>query len=183
MNRTAVHCTMTPVPGTPHPFPRAERPGSVPLVSPRELRRMLDDPDPPLVVDVRSDRERRLARLPNDRHLPLFELPKRFGELPIERSVVTYCQYGSDARRAAEFLRSHGYAVSALEGGLDEYSRIVDPTVPRYELDTPSGDLLLIQLPRPESGCLAYFLGDPSTHQAVVIDPGRDVDPYLAALG
>ena len=37
-------------------------------------------------------------------------------------------------------------------------------------------------MPRPETGCLAYFVGDPSARVAVIIDPGQDVAPYRALL-
>ncbi|MGI0131550.1 MAG: MBL fold metallo-hydrolase [Thermoplasmata archaeon] len=153
------------------------------LVAPRELARLLDGPDPPILVDVRSAAERSLAHLGSDVALPLAELPRRHLELPAGRSVVTYCQFGSDARRAAEFLAEHGHPrVAALEGGIDEYARTVDPGVPRYRREAADRGLVLQQFPRPDSGCLAYLLGDPFTRSAIIVDPGREVDPYLAQL-
>lgn len=167
----------------PHPFPRAPREGSVALVAPAELARLLDGRDAPLLLDVRPAAERALARLSPDVHVPLAELPRRHSELPAGRPVVAYCQFGSDARRAAEFLSAEGHPhVAALEGGIDEYARLIDPSLPRYRRETAERGLLLQQFPRADSGCLTYLLGDPFTRSAVVIDPGREVDPYLAQL-
>ncbi len=167
----------------PHPFGHPLRTGAVPLISPRELERLLQTPDPPVVLDVRNAEERSLARFPGDRHIPMYELPRRYSELPTDRPIVVCCQFGSDSRRAVEYLRRKGLrSVAALEGGLDEYARVVDPSIPRYRFAEREATLLVRQFPRPESGCLAYLVGDPVSHDAVLIDPGRDVAPYVASL-
>ncbi|MHB8351489.1 MAG: MBL fold metallo-hydrolase [Thermoplasmata archaeon] len=165
-----------------HPFVRPLRAEAVPLFAPAELATARSGPEPPFLLDVRPAGERRLARLADDRAIPLAELPLRWGELPHDRAIVAYCQFGDQARRAAGFLRSRGFSrAGALEGGIDEFSRRVDPTIPRYG---PEGvDLLVLQeFPRPQTGCLAYLLGEPDSRQAVLIDPGLDVAPYLAEL-
>jgi sulfur dioxygenase len=167
----------------PHPYPRPTRTDAVPLVAPRELERWRGEPDAPLLLDVRPGAERRLARLPGDRSLPLAELPRRFGELDPAAPIVAYCQFGSQARRAARFLRDHGFERAfALEGGIDEYARWVDPSIARYSVGATDGDLLLRQFPRVDSGCLAYLVGDPAARACVVVDPGREVEPYLSFL-
>jgi glyoxylase-like metal-dependent hydrolase (beta-lactamase superfamily II) len=167
---------------TRHPFSRPERVTVTPLVGPGELQKMLASAEPPLLLDVRPASERRLAQLRNDRHLPLHDLPKRVAELPRGRPIVAYDHYGADARRATDFLRSRGYEAVALEGGIDEYSRLNDPTIPRYDTLAPESEVVLIEMPRADSGCLAYLLGDRQTRQAVIVDPGREVDPYLETL-
>jgi sulfur dioxygenase len=167
----------------PHPFVRPDRVGAVPLLGPRSLDGLRSGPDPPILLDVRPGRERALARLPDDRHVPLAELPGRLAELPRGRVIVVYDQFGSNARRAADFLQKAGFpGASALEGGIDEYARLVDPSVGRYASDAPEGSLIVRQLPRPSTGCLAYLIADASEGTAVLVDPGHEVDPYLAAL-
>jgi glyoxylase-like metal-dependent hydrolase (beta-lactamase superfamily II)/rhodanese-related sulfurtransferase len=167
----------------PHPYVRPERAGAVPLVGPVELKALLEGPDPPFLVDVRPPAERTLGHLPNDHPVPLAELATHLAELPADRPLVAYCQFGSDSRRAVDFLRSRGYFLAAaLEGGIDEYARLADPEIPRYGADVRDGTLWLRQFPRPETGCLAYLVGDRGTGKAVVIDPGRDPTPYLHAL-
>ncbi|MGA7922448.1 MAG: MBL fold metallo-hydrolase [Thermoplasmata archaeon] len=167
----------------PHPFVRPVREGMAPLISPGGLAELLAGDAPPILVDVRPGRERLWAKFHGDIHIPLSELPKRFSELTPGRPIVAYDQFGADARRAAEFLQVHGQPfAAALEGGLDEYARLVDPTVPRYRPGARTGEFLLCQLPRPDTGCLSYLLADAVEKKALVIDPGRSVDPYLAAL-
>jgi sulfur dioxygenase len=168
--------------GLPHPYFRPPRPGAVPLVAPEELRSLLDGADPPWLLDVREPAERALARLPGDHGIPASDLPRRLGELPGDRVIVAYDRLGFQARRAVALLEGSGFTrVAALEGGLDEYARTIDPTIPRYAEPINTG-LVLEQLPRASTGCLAYFLGDPVNHASILIDPGHDVGPYLAEL-
>lgn len=167
-----------------HPYPHPVAAPRIPLVSPVELRSLVNGDSPPVLLDVRSAEDRKLAHLPGDVHIPQAELGRRFAELPRDRLVVAYCQFGSQARRAADFLLSQQFAhVAALEGGLDEYSRVADPAIPRYWLTPTAGDLVLRQFPRTDSGCLAYLIGDPTNGEALLIDPGLEVGPYLQVLG
>jgi glyoxylase-like metal-dependent hydrolase (beta-lactamase superfamily II) len=167
----------------PHPYLHTPSPESVPAISPAELVGAREGDAPPVVVDLRPARERRLAHLPGDLSIPLSELPSRWGELPTDRPVVVYCQFGGTARRGANFLREHGLShVALLEGGLDEYSRIVDPTIARYSPGGENDGWLLQQFPRPDTGCLAYLVGDLATGTAAILDPGIDPAPYLAAV-
>ena len=167
----------------PHPYPRPLRAEAVPLLSPFDLRDRLREHDTLRLLDVRPAAERGAARFEADLWIPLAELPQRLNELPHEIPVVAYDQFGSGARRAADLLRRSGFSsASALEGGIDEYARIVDPTIPRYPSGLTDGRLLLVQLPRLDTGCLAYLVADPESKKAVLIDPGHDVTPYLRRL-
>jgi glyoxylase-like metal-dependent hydrolase (beta-lactamase superfamily II)/rhodanese-related sulfurtransferase len=166
-----------------HPYPRPVPMPRVPLLSPIELRSLLAGPEPPILLDVRPLPGRTLAHLPGDRHIPLSELGSRSNELPKDRPLVVYCQFGARAREAVELLQARGFTQAvALEGGLDEYSRVADPSVPRYWLTPTAGELVIRQFPRTESGCLAYLVGDPIEGRAILVDPGIDVAPYLHAL-
>lgn len=167
----------------PHPFFRSVREGAVPLIAPMELRGLLEGPRPPLTLDVRSEAERQWVHLPNDRHIPIHLLPKQTTHLPHDRPIVVYDHLGPGARRAAALLRSRGFAsAAALEGGIDEYARVVDPSLLRYREGAGERGLLLQQLPRPDTGCLSYFLADPIAREAVIVDPGIDAAPYLGSL-
>ncbi len=170
-------------PEPPHPYPRPVDPPAVHGISATELAAALGGERPPLLLDVRPAAERRYARLPGDRHVPLAELAGRLGELPRDRPIVTYCQFGARARQAAELLAREGLPdVRPLEGGLDDYARTVDPSVGRYSAPSGAGPLVLKQLPRVETGCLSYLLADPVGGRAVLLDPGISPEPYLAEL-
>lgn len=174
---------MTAVAPAPHPYARPPRTGAVPLVIPKELDGLLRGPDPPLLVDVRPAEERRLGHFPGDRHVPLDQLPAALGALPRDRAIVVYDHLGYRGRAAADFLLGRGFdRVAALEGGIEEYARVVDPSLGRYSDHVRGPDLVVRQMPRLETGCLSYFVGDPQARVAVLIDPGHDVTPYRAAV-
>ncbi len=147
-----------------------------------ELARWRRGPEPPVLLDVRPAGERAVARISGDLWIPSSELASRLPELPQGRPIVVYCHFGGQAAMAAELLRSRGWSsVSVLDGGIDEYSRVVDPTVPRYPEPT-AGGLVLQQFPNVATGCLAYLLWDPDRREAAIVDPGRDVGRYRAAI-
>ena len=86
-----------------------------------------------LVVDVREPYEIALAPFPQAVHIPLRQLPGRLSELDAHLPVVTVCHHGQRSMRAREILVAAGFGnVRSLAGGIDAWSREVDPGVPRY---------------------------------------------------
>ena len=100
----------------------------------RQLHEMLARGDRILLVDVRQEWEHELARLPNDVLIPLDQLADRADEVPSDDSlIVTYCHHGIRSINAAAILMRHGHArVASLQGGIDAWSQLIDPSVPRY---------------------------------------------------
>ncbi|MFF5187297.1 rhodanese-like domain-containing protein, partial [Streptomyces sp. NPDC000345] len=83
-----------------------------------ELRRLLDDEEPPLVLDVRNTAEREEGRIEDSLHIPLAELARRIDEIPTGRPLVVHCAGGHRSSIAASLLRHHGRTdVSDLLGG------------------------------------------------------------------
>ena len=73
--------------------------------------------------------------LPGSRLIPLNELPARAGEVdpPEGAAVVVYCHHGVRSLSGAALLERLGFRdVASLAGGIDAWSRFVDPAVPRY---------------------------------------------------
>ncbi len=166
------------------PLASSEVGGGPPIarVGPVALHDMLASDRPPLLLDVRSWEQRSIARFPGDRWMPLRELAERLVDLPRGPLIVVYCHHGGSALRAADLLRASGLEnVAVLEGGIDEYARVVDPTIPRYG-DDAARSLVLQQFPNLATGCLAYLVHDRSSREALLLDPGKDVAPYLHAL-
>ena len=98
-----------------------------------ELRRRRDEGREPVVLDVREPREHAIARIPGSALIPLGELPQRLAELDPERPLVVHCHHGMRSLQAVRLLRSRGFAGAlSLRGGIDAWSREVDPSVPRY---------------------------------------------------
>jgi len=104
-------------------------------IGPDELSEKLRRGERVYLLDVRHEWEHQLARLPGDALIPLHELQQRLDEVQPARGdlVVCYCHHGVRSLSAAAFLRQAGFpdAVS-LAGGIDRWSQLIDPSVPRY---------------------------------------------------
>jgi adenylyltransferase/sulfurtransferase len=112
---------------------RCELPAGAFSLEPLDVSRRLGAGEPLVLLDVRTEREREVARLPGELWIPLRELPDRWLEVPDDRPVVAYCHVGGRSTQAATFLREVGRErVYNLAGGIDRWSREVDPAVPRY---------------------------------------------------
>ncbi len=98
-----------------------------------DLSRRLAAGEPLELLDVRTAREREIAVLPGGSWIPLQELEGRWQEVPESRPVIVYCHTGRRSAFATEMLRARGRErVYNLAGGIDAWSREVDPEVPRY---------------------------------------------------
>lgn len=90
------------------------------------------DPTLVLLLDGREDSERELARIEPSVHVPTGEIETRFREIPSDLKVVVYCHHGTRSLAVAGFLAAEGYPdVANLEGGAEDWSLWIDPTVPR----------------------------------------------------
>jgi rhodanese-related sulfurtransferase len=106
---------------------------SVPDIGPQELKRRLDAGETLTVLDVREPWEIKLASLPGTLNIPLNEVPARLGELDPHAELIVMCHAGGRSRRAAEFLSARGFTqVANLAGGIDAWSRDIDPDLPTY---------------------------------------------------
>uniref|UniRef100_A0A832I408 Molybdopterin-synthase adenylyltransferase MoeB n=1 Tax=Eiseniibacteriota bacterium TaxID=2212470 RepID=A0A832I408_UNCEI len=102
-------------------------------IEPRRLAERLAHGDPPLVVDVREPHEAEIARLDGALLIPLHTLPQEAHRLDASREIVLMCHHGARSRQALAFLRRLGFTrLLNLRGGIDAWSREVDPGVPRY---------------------------------------------------
>ena len=85
------------------------------------------------LLDVRQPVEHSIAAISGATLIPMPELPARLGELDRARPVVVHCHHGPRSLHATQWLRGQGFPrVLSLAGGIDAWSREVDPGVPRY---------------------------------------------------
>ena len=86
-----------------------------------------------LLLDVREHVEYHTARVDGSLLIPMREIPSRVQELDPDAHIVTLCHTGVRSLNVAAWLRNQGFErVQSLRGGIDAWSRIIDPTVPRY---------------------------------------------------
>ncbi|MCP1728633.1 rhodanese-related sulfurtransferase [Natronospira proteinivora] len=101
-------------------------------ISPHNAQQRLSAGDACL-VDVREAAELEMARLDPALHIPMAQLPQSLTQLPRERDLIMLCHHGIRSAMAADFLERNGFErVLNLEGGIDAWSREVDPQIPRY---------------------------------------------------
>lgn len=101
-------------------------------VTPAQLKRMLDQGNKIVLVDVRNREELKFARL-DATLIPLSELSERSSELRKDADIVLFCHMGERSRVALRVLRERGFSrVRHLAGGIDRWARDVDATIPRY---------------------------------------------------
>jgi monothiol glutaredoxin len=101
-------------------------------LSPAELKRKLDAQEPLQLLDVRTQEERAQARIERARLLTP-EVVAEIGALDKDTVLVFHCHHGGRSQKAAEHFGALGFRnVYNLAGGIDAWSREVDPTVPRY---------------------------------------------------
>ncbi|RKI45015.1 hypothetical protein D7X55_37880, partial [Corallococcus sp. AB049A] len=72
--------------------------------------------------------------LPGSVLMPLPELEDFHEQLEAFRGrpVVVYCHHGVRSLHGAAYLLDRGLEAVSLQGGIDLYSRTVDPSLPRY---------------------------------------------------
>ena len=92
---------------------------------------------PLILLDVREPWETALAAIAlpaaTVRLVPMGELAGRLGELDPAHPVVCVCHHGARSAQVVAFLERSGFASAYnLAGGIDAWSREVDPSVARY---------------------------------------------------
>src|SRR5262249_28275563 len=109
---------------------RSSGPGNV---TPSELSSSLNRGDSIAVIDVRESYEWQIGRIPTARLIPLGTLLVAPPDLERDVAIVVYCHHGTRSAAAAEALVDAGFTnVRNLVGGIDRWSRDVDPSVRRY---------------------------------------------------
>jgi rhodanese-related sulfurtransferase len=97
-----------------------------------ELDRELKAGKPIRILDVREPGEFAIANI-GGTLIPLGELAGRYRELRPDEDIVVVCHHGVRSAQAVGFLRQCGYEKTRnLAGGIDRWSAVIDPSVPRY---------------------------------------------------
>jgi len=109
------------------------RPAAVKEVAPRELKALIDSGKiGSHFYDVRTEKERATAKIDGARQLDDRAMAS-IEELPKTTMLAFHCHHGGRSRAAAEHFLKLGFKhIYNMTGGIDAWSRDVDPKVPRY---------------------------------------------------
>jgi rhodanese-related sulfurtransferase len=86
------------------------------------------------LVDVREPEEHAICRIEGAELIPMRTVPAHLQSLDGEEGlIVVICHHGVRSLSVVDWLRRQGVEnCQSMAGGIDLWSREVDPTVPRY---------------------------------------------------
>jgi rhodanese-related sulfurtransferase len=90
------------------------------------------------LLDCRKPDEFAAARIDGSTLFPMAEVPRRFDEIEDaaggkDRPIIVHCHHGRRSLQVTATLRGLGFTnVLSMAGGIDLWSRTIDPAVPRY---------------------------------------------------
>ena len=99
-----------------------------------QLKQHLASTPAPLLLDVREPWEAATASIAGSTLMPMNEVPSRaFKELDEDQPILVLCHHGARSLSVAAWLQQQGFSkAQSVAGGIDAWSRTIDPTVPRY---------------------------------------------------
>ncbi len=103
-------------------------------ISPAEVRAKLDAGQPLRLLDVREPAEHAICRIDGARLLPMQTIPNYLNELKEDGTpLIVFCHHGVRSLSVVDWLRGHGVQdCQSMAGGIDRWSAMIDPAVPRY---------------------------------------------------
>ncbi|HEY0163030.1 MAG TPA: rhodanese-like domain-containing protein [Edaphobacter sp.] len=105
-----------------------------PEISVEDFARLRQQENAPLLLDVREPWEFNTASLPDSILMPMGDVPSRaHQELDPDQPIVVLCHHGMRSLSVTMWLRNQGFEhVQSLAGGIDHWSRVIDPKIPLY---------------------------------------------------
>jgi adenylyltransferase/sulfurtransferase len=97
------------------------------------LKDRLAQGTPFVLLDVREPAEIEVACLPGSVKIPLGELPTRISELDPSAETIIHCKSGGRSAKALQLLLDSGFTKAChVQGGINAWSKEIDPSVPLY---------------------------------------------------
>lgn len=104
-------------------------------LSVEELQELRESKQPLRLIDCRENDEWHICHIEGAQLVPLSGFAENaLLRLPDKNEhVVVYCHHGVRSMRATLWLRQQGYSkTQSMRGGIDLWSELIDPAVPRY---------------------------------------------------
>ena len=86
-----------------------------------------------VLLDVREPDEIAKAAIAGAVLIPMSRLTERIGDLDPSAETAVLCHHGGRSAMVADYLDDAGFtSVANVDGGIDAYAKLVDPTIGRY---------------------------------------------------
>ncbi|MGC1309508.1 MAG: rhodanese-like domain-containing protein [Phormidesmis sp.] len=100
-------------------------------------QRLASEPEALQLIDVREPHELEVASVPEFVNLPLSQFPTWAPAIATQfdpsAETIVMCHLGMRSAQMCQWLMEQGFTnVKNLAGGIDSYSRKIDPSVPIY---------------------------------------------------
>ncbi|MGC9505363.1 molybdopterin-synthase adenylyltransferase MoeB [Baaleninema sp.] len=111
---------------------------SMPEMTVSELKALMDSgADDFMLLDVRNPNEYEIAKIDGSVFVPLSEIERGEGVEKVKeklngRRLIAHCKLGGRSARALSILKEAGIEGTNLKGGIDAWSKEIDPSVPVY---------------------------------------------------
>lgn len=81
------------------------------------------------ILDVREDYEWVEGHIEGAQHIPLAQVPERYGEIPLDEDVYVICRTGGRSLRATAYLNQYGFDAIDVAGGMGAWQDAELPMV------------------------------------------------------
>jgi len=93
-------------------------PAGIPQLEPSQVQTMISQSTRPYLLDVRTPGEYKQGHVKGAELIPLDELSSKMARLPKGREIICICESGNRSSIAARQLKTQGYKVSNMRGGM-----------------------------------------------------------------
>lgn len=98
-----------------------------------ELKNKMDNQEDFTLLDVRESHEYYMSDIEGTTRIPLDDLSERLNELEKDGQIIVMCRSGNRSAKVVEFLLENGFSKAAnLKGGINDWARHIDPSLPEY---------------------------------------------------
>jgi len=103
-------------------------------ITAEDVKAALDKGETFTLIDVREPWEYDVAKIDGSKLMPMGDVPGRaHQELDPDDRIIAYCHHGVRSLNVVNWLRQQGFEkAQSMSGGIDRWSRVVDPKVPTY---------------------------------------------------
>ncbi len=99
----------------------------------KQLKAMFDKDVNFILLDVRTENEVIVSKIPKSMHIPMNEIANRFTELDNSTEIIVYCKSGKRSSKVCEFLINNQFNnIQNLSGGIIAWAKEIDSSIIIY---------------------------------------------------